>query len=394
MAHISVEEASDELRDLDAVALTYIPEALASMSGLARDEISERLFGGRPRLSNRYELSEGNIGVVMLPYFESDFHKNPESVKAATLAALEMAGEAGAKNVSLTGVIPSTTDHGRDIEKWMEGKDGLPSITTGDATRSATIVKSVEGVLAEACRELSDETVSVVGLGSIGFGTLRLMLDVMAHPKHLILCDPYQTDDQMSRIRDRVRDAGYQGQVDIVKNGGALPPEVYEASMVVASTNLPGVLDISMLKPGALIVDYSFPPVFRLDEAIKRFTSERDILFTTGGELMMPDVVSETIYLPEELEDLDDAVQASFMKFLASRDKREITGCVLVSLLTGAEGVEPTLGPLENEDALAHYEHLDKLGVKPARLQMGGFFLPEEGITFFRDRRSGTSTTS
>ena len=82
------------------------------------------------------------------------------------------------------------------------------------------------------------------------------------------------------------------------------------------------------------------------------------------------------------------------MKFLASRDKREITGCVLVSLLTGAEGVEPTLGPLENEDALAHYEHLDKLGVKPARLQMGGFFLPEEGITFFRDRRSGTSTTS
>ena len=394
LAHISVEEASDELRDLDAVALTYIPEALASMSGLARDEISERLFGGRPRLSNRYELSEGNIGVVMLPYFESDFHKNPESVKAATLAALEMAGEAGAKNVSLTGVIPSTTDHGRDIEKWMEGKDGLPSITTGDATRSATIVKSVEGVLAEACRELSDETVSVVGLGSIGFGTLRLMLDVMAHPKHLILCDPYQTDDQMSRIRDRVRDAGYQGQVDIVKNGGALPPEVYEASMVVASTNLPGVLDISMLKPGALIVDYSFPPVFRLDEAIKRFTSERDILFTTGGELMMPDVVSETIYLPEELEDLDDAVQASFMKFLASRDKREITGCVLVSLLTGAEGVEPTLGPLENEDALAHYEHLDKLGVKPARLQMGGFFLPEEGITFFRDRRSGTSTTS
>jgi hypothetical protein len=198
----------------------------------------------------------------------------------------------------------------------------------------------------------------------------------------------------MSQIRDRVRDAGYEGQVDIVKNGGALPPEVYDASMVIASTNLPGVLNMADLQPGTLVVDYSFPPVFRLDEAIKRFSTRRDILFTTGGELRMPDVVAETIYLPEELEDLGEAVQAGFMNFLASRDKHEITGCVLVSLLTGSKGVEATLGELKNKDAVAHFEHLGELGVEPAKLQMGGFFLPEEGISTFRDRRSGTSTTS
>tara|TARA_R110002096_G_scaffold151926_2_gene314735 strand:- start:1732 stop:3825 length:2094 start_codon:yes stop_codon:yes gene_type:complete len=394
LAHINVEESSDELPELDAVALTYIPEALASISGMARDEISERLFAGKPRISNTYHLEQGNIGVIMLPCFESDFLKDPASAKSATLAALEMAAKAGAKNVSLTGVIPSATDHGRDIAKWMKGGKDLPAITTGDATRSATIVKSVEGILAEARRELADETVSVVGLGSIGFGTIRLMLDVLDHPKHLILCDPYQTDDQMSRIRDRVRDAGFQGQIDIVKNGGALPPEVYAASVVVASSNLPGVLDIKALRPGTLVVDYSFPPVFRLDEAIKRFTAERDILFTTGGELKLPDVVSETIYLPEELEEMDEAVQLGFMKFLASRNKHEITGCVLVSLLTGSEGIEPTLGPLENSDALAHYEYLEELGVEPAKLQINGFFLPDDAVTSFRDKRSGTSTAS
>ena len=204
----------------------------------------------------------------MLPCYEADFYKNQAAVKAPLLAALKMAGEAGATAVSLTGVIPSATDHAREIAKWMEGSEGLPEITTGDATRSATIVKSVEGILAAAGRRIEDETVSVVGLGSIGFGTLRLMLDVLEHPKHLILCDPYQTDDQMSRLRDRVRDAGYFGQVDIVKNGGALPPEVYEASLVVASSNLPGVLRIPSLKPGTLVVDYSFPPVFKLDEAV------------------------------------------------------------------------------------------------------------------------------
>ena len=331
----------------------------------------------------------------MLPCFESDFYKNPESVKAPTLAALKMAGTAGAKTVSLTGVIPSTMDHGRTIASWVEGEEGIPAITTGDATRAATIVKSVEGILAEAKRDITGETVTVVGLGSIGFGTLRLMLDVLDHPKHLILCDPYLTDDQMSRIRDQVRDAGFKGQVDIVKNGGALPPEVYDASLVIASSNLPGVLSIDSLKEGTLVVDYSFPPVFRLDTAIKRFTTDHDILFTTGGELKMPDVVGETIYLPDELEEMDDAVQMSFMKFLGSRDKQEITGCVLVSLLTGlGEDVEPTLGPLDNDDALAHYEYLDELGVTPAKLQMTGFFLPEEGVEEFRQKRLGSSTTS
>jgi amino acid adenylation domain-containing protein len=395
LAHIEVEEASDTLPELDAVALTYIPEVLANMSGMTRDEISERLFGGKPLLSNIYNLEQGRIGVIMLPCFESDFYKNPESVKAPTLAALKMAGKAGAKTVSLTGVIPSTTDHGRTIASWIDGEEGIPAITTGDATRSATIVKSVEGILAEAKRDITGETVTVVGLGSIGFGTLRLMLDVLDHPKHLILCDPYQTDDQMSRIRDQVRDAGFKGQVDIVKNGGALPPEVYDGSLVIASSNLPGVLNIDSLKEGTLVVDYSFPPVFRLDTAIKRFTTDHDILFTTGGELKMPEVVGETIYLPDELEEMDDAVQMSFMKFLGSRDKQEITGCVLVSLLTGlGENVEPTLGPLENEDALAHYEYLEELGVTPAKLQMTGFFLPEKGVEEFRQKRLGSSTTS
>jgi predicted amino acid dehydrogenase len=346
-------------------------------------------------LSNTYTLEQGKIGVIMLPCFEADFYTDPASTKATTLAALEMAGKAGAKTVSLTGVIPSTTRHGRDIEEWMEDRENLPEITTGDATRSATIVKSVEGILAEAEREIPGETISVVGLGSIGFGTLRLMLDVLDHPKHLILCDPYQTDDQMSRIRDRVRDAGFQGQIDIVKNGGALPPEVYDASLVIASTNLPGVLDMDSLKPGTLVVDYSFPPVFRVDEAIKRFTQERDILFTTGGELRMSDVVAETIYLPEEMEEVDDSVQFGFLKFLQSRDKNEITGCVLVSLLTGlSEDVAPTLGELENDDALAHYEFLEEMGASPAKLQMTGFFLPEEGIQEFREKQRGSSTTS
>src|SRR5690606_32601194 len=99
--------------------LAYIPDVLANLSGFSRDEISERLFAGKPRLTNVYELDQGRIGVVMLPCYETDFYKNPAAVKAPVLAALKLAAESGAKTVSLTGVIPSATDHGREIARWI-----------------------------------------------------------------------------------------------------------------------------------------------------------------------------------------------------------------------------------------------------------------------------------
>jgi hypothetical protein len=99
-------------------------------------------------------------------------------------------------------------------------------------------------------------------------------------------------------------------------------------------------------------------------------------------------VVGETIYLPEDLEGLDETVQTAFLNFLGSRDRHEITGCVLASLVTGqSEAVRPTLGPLGNGDAKAHYDHLVAFGAKPAKLQMSGYFLSEEGINAFRDGR-------
>jgi len=83
------------------------------------------------------------------------------------------------------------------------------------------------------------------------------------------------------------------------------------------------------------------------------------------------------------------------MKFLGSRDRHEITGCVLVSLLTGMkEGVKPTVGLLQNDDAVAHFEYLEEFGVIPARLQMTGYFLPDEGVKTFRESRTNPSATA
>ena len=66
-----------------------------------------------------------------------------------------------------------------------------------------------------------------------------------------------------------------------------------------------------------------------------------------------------------------------------------------MSLLTGRNAaVKPTLGPLTNEDAVAHFQLLEELGIKPAKLQMSGFFLSEEKVKAFREGEKDATTAS
>ncbi|MEZ5435013.1 MAG: hypothetical protein R3F31_28410 [Verrucomicrobiales bacterium] len=268
------------------------------------------------------------------------------------------------------------------IERWIDGRTDLPVITTGDATRSATIIRSVEGILAKAGRGLEGETLAFIGLGSICRGTLELLLQTQSHPAKLILCDPYLNDAELGS-RDAVRKAGFKGDVSVAANGGGLPAEAYTASLVVASTNLPGILDIRSLNPGALVVDYSFP---RFSGSPMRcsVSSKRRTFSSPPVGSCTPCIVKETIYLPEAAEKASEEAQTGLIRFLAGRDASEITGCVLVSLLTGQKPeVKATLGPLSVEDATAHYAYLIEPGIEPARLQMQGWFLLEDKVGGF-----------
>ena len=59
----------------------------------------------------------------------------------------------GAATVSLTGLLPSATDYGRDLAEALAGQD-LPRITTGHATTTSAVVLAVRRALEEAGRDL------------------------------------------------------------------------------------------------------------------------------------------------------------------------------------------------------------------------------------------------
>lgn len=389
--HLSFEivsrDESAPAPQVDAVALAYIPDSFASLTGSSKQDLIRDWFRSRPLVSNVYELATGTIGVVMLPCFELDLYKNGDGVRQSILDALELSSRMGAKTVSLTGVIPSATNYGNDILEWTRTRGDVPVLTTGDATRAATIVISVEGILAQADRPFSGELLAMIGLGSIGRATLGLLLEVLPAPREIILCDPYQKTGDLEAIRKEIVSGGFGGDVRVVSSQGVLPEEVYEASFIVGSTSLPGILDVAALPPNALVVDYSFPPIFHTVDAARRLETDNDILFTTGGQLRLDEEIAETIYLPEGLDNLLEHLDARQLQMLSRREPREITGCVLVSLLTGMDPrILPTIGPVKVEDALAHYRFIESLGIKPAGLQMEHYLLKPEQIERFRDR--------
>jgi amino acid adenylation domain-containing protein len=384
------EDDIDALPRLNAVALAYIPDAFATATGLSREQLVDQWFEGNPRLTNSYDTPWGKLGVVMLPCFEADLYREDNNMKPMVLDALRLAGSLGAKTVSLTGVIPMVTGDGRDIITWMNGEEvNLPIITTGDATRAATVVKSLEGILEQSGRSLEDQRVTFIGLGSIGKGTLDLMLSVLPHPKAITLCDFYRTEERLDAIQDQLLASGYSGEITIAAANGQLPDEAYEAGLLIAATSVPEIIDIDRVKPGSLLVDYSFPPSFSVSEAARRATEHGDILFTTGGQLRLDNEVEETVYLPAASADLIDELGNESLKLIAGRQGSEMTGCVLAAIFTGMEPqVKVTLGALSGEDALEHYRFVQGLGLGSAHLQMGGYFLPTEVIRRFRERPS------
>ncbi len=383
----------DSLPKVDAVALAYIPDAFLPLTGLTKDDIARNWLHGRSFVSNLYETPYGRIGLVMLPRLGSELYKNQELLGDQIMQSLEVAKSMGAKKVSLTGLIPSATNYGRQVTDLIDGRTDLPIITTGHATTTATIIKSMEGLLKRSERSLEEESVAIVGLGSIGYSTMRLMLEVLPHPKEFILCDLYQKFDSLEDIRRKlVEDLGFDGNIKLEPTRGQLPDAVYKASFILGATNVPGILDVNRLRPGTLIVDDSFPPCFRTLDAIQRIETQHDILFTTGGLIRLQEEVKETIYLPGGAVERIEELGGNRLLNLVGRDPREMTGCILSSLLTGRKpDIRPTLGPVKMEDSLAHYKLLHSLDLESARPQCENYFISPESIERFK---KATSTPS
>ena len=262
--------ATGEGAPVDAAAVGSLPSELLVRTGLSRDEVIHGWYDNLPTLTAILETSWGRIAVIRLPRFSTELYNDKADLVGVIVEALEIAGRLGARTVSLTGLIPSATDYGRAVAEAISGRNDLPLISTGHATTVATVVLAVKKILQEGGRNLAQEQVGFLGLGSIGLTSLRLMLSCLPHPISITLCDVKR--DSLEKIRhELVRALGFRGLIRVVEARTEVPPEFYDATLIIGATNVPDILDLTRVHPGTIIVDDSAPYCFVHEDAVRRF---------------------------------------------------------------------------------------------------------------------------
>jgi predicted amino acid dehydrogenase/acyl carrier protein len=378
--------AAGRLAPVDAAALTYLADDLPARTGQSRDEIRALWYDELPTVTAVLETFLGRIAIITLPRYASELYENQDDLVRLTIEALATAGLLGARAVSLTGLIPSATNYGHAIAASISRTE-LPSITTGHAATAATVVLTIERLLEAAGRSLSDAHVGVLGWGSIGRTSLRLLLHTLPHPAAITVCDVYGIRDRADDIRQELVDlVGYRGPVRVVESRGKVPAEFYESTVMLGATNVANVLDISRMRPGTVIVDDSGPHCFSVPAAVRRLREAEDILFTEGGVLRSPHPIEWVRYLPRIAE---QTALATYLGSIARHDPMRITGCVLASLLCARfPDLGPTVGDADDDSCAKHYERLHQLGFAAADPHCGEHVLAPEAILGFRRRFS------
>jgi amino acid adenylation domain-containing protein len=376
--------AAGELAPVDSVALGYLPSALLHFTGLDRGALIHDWLGNRPLITDVRETPVGRIGSVLIPRFDDQLYQDRHDLLVVLGESVRLAHQIGAATVSLTGLLPSASGYGRNLAEALAGED-LPRITTGHATTTSAVVLAVRRALEEGGRDLANEHVGFIGLGSVGLATLRLLLSCAPHPARLSLCDLYtKLDDLESLRRELFDELGYRGDVRLLASRHEVPPELYEASVIIGATNVPEILDIDRLAPGSIVVDDSAPHAFHAEEALRRFRDRGDILVTEGGVLLAPLPLPLRVHVPDGLEPWQ---RAGLLSLIAQNNPWNITGCVLSGLLSARFAhLPPTIGLIDRQTALDHYQTLDALGFKAADLQLDDSPLDARIIREFRSR--------
>ena len=369
---------SHRIAPVEAVALSYLEHA-----NPARGELIAPWGAGIPFLTEINETVLGRVAIITLPCFDNALYNKDNSLQHFMVESLHLAKSLDAKVVSLTGLIPSASNYGRSLTTTLAPTINFPTVSTGHATTTAVIILTVERILQASQRNLAQERVACLGLGSIGMASLELLLKTQPHPKELILCDVYSKRTVLEELKHTVMASfNFQGEIKIIQSAGQVPPEFYEATFILGATNVPDILEVNHLHPGTIIVDDSAPHCFNVAAAIQRVESKQDILFTEGGMLKSPEPIQSTLYLPAA----NDIV---LQDYLSTYNPFYITGCVFSSLLSAQLQAQTTIGLVEIEASFQHYELLKKLKFQAADIHCLHYKVPKHLVTHFKQHFGG-----
>lgn len=344
---------------IDAVSIGYIPNVLY-------EELTQKFDSEGFIIRRVFLTTNGNIAHILMPLFASQLFSEKKKTLKQIKRIIDYSYFAlNAKCVSLTGLIPSATSYGIDILNMQS----FPiKITTGHAVTCSAFIFMIEKIITITKRKLGNEVIGFLGLGSIGKTTLQLMLNLLEHPKEIILCDLYSQQEELESLKNRIcNDCQYKGQITICTSSNKVSHYFYKSTFIIGATSVADVLDIEKVNKGTIIVDDSAPHCFNVVKGYNRFRKYRDILFTEAGIIQSDSIIKEVRLIP-----LDNSLSKILQNLTSYRGSdNDIMGCIYSSLLTAnIERIKPTIGLVDLNVCIDVYWSLREKGFKAPGLSI------------------------
>tara|TARA_B100000427_G_scaffold329834_1_gene348346 strand:- start:11910 stop:13142 length:1233 start_codon:yes stop_codon:yes gene_type:complete len=359
--------ATGELTKVTSATIAYLPIKDSTIS-----QPIKTIFQNLPTLFNIYRLSFGSIGLIVLPIDENDLYESKTLIQTKLKQAIQLCSFIGANCISLAGLLPSITQYGKEIQSLIPKNIKL-SVTTGHATTTATVLITLENILQQNQRKITNEILGFLGLGSIGQSTLKLILTTLPHPKEIILCDIPAMKNLINKLISDIKQLGYQGKITYFESKENAPEKFYKASVIIGATNQANILKINKLNPNTIVIDDSIPHCFDADQAYQRMQTKKDIICIEAGIINAPNNIQEHRYYPDEIK----PYIAYLPRIIINRKNKEITSCILSSLLTATHNeLPPSTGITNNNLAKKHLNILNKMNFHATNPRINGKDIP------------------
>lgn len=143
---------------------------------------------------------------------------------------------------------------------------------------------------------------------------------------------------------------------------------VLQATLIVAASSTPNILDVDAIPSGTIVVDDSFPHCFDEQQAIRRMNHKADVVITCGG-LLKCKSVKRSLMLP-----VSEAVKK---QIAAAVPEFGLASCQLESVLLARFPDMPlTIGLVDIANARAMAQAMPT-GIAAAPCHVGTFRVPD-----------------
>ena len=374
------------MQQIQSAVVIYLPD----LRSFFASKWAEMIFGKlssyllpskHPQMMGKLETNLGHSGLIIMPHSlkelkNMDQIQKEEQVAKALLLALEYGGE----KIALGGQLASQLNYCKDFSN-PDLKAHKDKITTGHALTCLAVGTTFETLLHKGLvKKVQDQTLAVVGVGSIGQASLILMLEKVfpRNLKEIILCDLDSKKLKLQKFAQHLKDK-YDLKTSIAFYQTASYNTIYNADLFLGASNTPHILDVKKLRPGSIVVDDSFPPIINVRDSIQRMKKEQDVLIVGGGQLTLP------VF---EFKSLNEWLPSFLINGLIKQLGREgIPGCWLEAVVF-AKYQKATQGLVTPEHVLPLWDIKKDLALKPPPFHFYKHTITKEFFEKFNAQKS------